>query len=268
MASTHPDFIAAGRPEESLELPIDAVREVCRLLALKPARGRYKVAILDDADDLNDAAANCFLKTLEEPPPSSILILIGTSPEQQLPTIVSRCQVIRFPPLPESLVGELLRQHEGEADVELDRLVRLSGGSPGQARALADPDLWKFRQTLLDGLTKAEIDSVGLSEKWVRFVEEAGKESALQRRRGALVVRLLVEFLHDALRMSLGASLRLAEPGDLEFLKKLVNRVSPEQLMGAINGCLEGDYHIDRRVQLVLILEALVDDISQKVQAQ
>src|SRR5262249_379879 len=109
-AGTHPDLYVASRPEESLELPIDVIRELCRGFALRSARGRGKVAILDDADDLNDAAANSFLKTLEEPPPRSVLILIATSVDGQLPTIVSRCQVIRFPPLPGPVVVELLRE--------------------------------------------------------------------------------------------------------------------------------------------------------------
>jgi DNA polymerase III subunit delta' len=88
-AGTHPDLFVACRPEEKVELPIEAVRELCGNFALKPARGRGKVAIIDDADDLSPAAANCFLKTLEEPPPRSVLLLIGTSPDLQLPTILS-----------------------------------------------------------------------------------------------------------------------------------------------------------------------------------
>ncbi len=75
------------------------IRELCDQFALKPARGLRKVAILDDADDLNEEASNAFLKTLEEPPPGAVLILIGTSAELQLETIVSRCQVVRFDPL-------------------------------------------------------------------------------------------------------------------------------------------------------------------------
>jgi len=62
--------------------------------------GGRKVAIIDDADHLNEEGANCLLKTLEEPPPCSVLILIGTSADKQLPTIRSRCQTIRFSPLP------------------------------------------------------------------------------------------------------------------------------------------------------------------------
>src|SRR5262245_21693826 len=112
-AGTHPDFFASARPEDSPNFPIDVMRELSRHLSLKPVRGRGKVAIVDDADDLDDpitnnAAANAFLKTLEEPPPGSIILLVGTSAERQLPTIRSRCQVVRFAPLPPDVVTQLL----------------------------------------------------------------------------------------------------------------------------------------------------------------
>ena len=71
--ATHPDFIEAAKPEDKHELPISVIRELCDQFALKPARGGRKVAILDDADDLNEEASNAFLKTLEEPPPGALL---------------------------------------------------------------------------------------------------------------------------------------------------------------------------------------------------
>src|SRR5262249_42813443 len=103
-AGTHPDFFTAVRPPEKANLPIEVMHELCRRFSLKSARGRGKIAILEDADDLDDpitgnVAANCFLKTLEEPPPRSVFILVGSSVDRQLPTIVSRCQVVRFRPL-------------------------------------------------------------------------------------------------------------------------------------------------------------------------
>src|SRR5579871_6480633 len=169
-AGTHPDFFTAVRPPESLEFPIALMRELCQSFALKSARGRGKVILIDDADDLNEEAANCFLKTLEEPPPRSVLILIGSTPDRQLQTIVSRCQVIRFAPLPSELVDELL-QAQGIEDAALRaRLVRLGAGSPGLAKELADPALWDFRRELLTGLTKPPIPSVDLSRQWMDFV--------------------------------------------------------------------------------------------------
>src|SRR4029077_6663462 len=107
--NTHPDFFTLNRPEEKNEMPMELVQELCAGFSLKSARGHGKVAVLDDADDLNEESANCFLKTLEEPPLRSVLLLIGTDADRQLPTIVSRCQVVRFHPLAESLIAELLR---------------------------------------------------------------------------------------------------------------------------------------------------------------
>jgi len=69
-AGTHPDLFLAARPDDAVDLPIELVRDLIEHLALKPARGGRKVAILDDADDLTPEAANAFLKTLEEPRPA------------------------------------------------------------------------------------------------------------------------------------------------------------------------------------------------------
>ncbi len=266
-AGNHPDFFVAGRPEDRQELPIDTVRRLCQDLSLKPARGRRKVAILDDADDLNDESANCFLKTLEEPPPGSLLILIGTNLERQLPTIVSRCQVIRFAPLPEALVAEMLRAHGVQDPAQAARLARLAGGSPGKATALADPALWSFRRALLDGLARPPVDVASLGEKWREFVDEAGKESGAQRRRAALALGLLIESLHDALRVKLGGRARLDDAEDTRLLQQLGNAVDAERLLELVDRCLDATLQIERRGQLILVLEALLDAFAQKMPA-
>jgi DNA polymerase-3 subunit delta' len=264
-AGTHLDFFTAVRPPEALEFPIELMRQLCQSFSLKAARGRGKVVLLDDADDLNEEAANCFLKTLEEPPPRSVLILIGSTPDRQLPTIVSRCQVIRFATLSPSLVDDLLRA-QGIEDAELRaRLARLSGGSPGLARELADPALWEFRREMLEGLAHVPLPAVDLSRRWMEFVEEAGKDSATQRRRAQLVLRLMIDFLDDALTLSLNGSPRRTESDDRAGLEAWAQRVEADRLMEALERCLEADRQIDRRVQLVLILEGLMDALSQKM---
>src|SRR5207249_122835 len=93
-AGTHPDLVRLARAADEHDLPIDTVRRAIHDLGFKPDRGRYKIVLVDDADDMNEYAANCFLKCLEEPPPRSVLLLIGTSPERQLHTIRSRCQIV------------------------------------------------------------------------------------------------------------------------------------------------------------------------------
>jgi DNA polymerase-3 subunit delta' len=263
-AGNHPDLFLLGRPEDGNELSIESMRELCRSFVLTSARGRGKVALLDDADDLNDASANCFLKTLEEPPPRSVFILLGTGRERQLPTVLSRCQVVRFAPLPDALVAELVREQVQDPAL-LPRLARLADGSPGQALAFADPALWEFRRGLLEGLAGQQADTVGLARRWMEFVEEAGKELAAQRRRAELILRLLVAALHDALRLSLGGTPRLADPEELRLLRGLADRLTPEQLLGLIDRCLDADEQIGRYVQLVLILEGLLDALGQQI---
>lgn len=259
-ASTHPDFFQVARPEDKQEFPIEVVRQLCADLALKPARGHGKAAILDDADDLNDEAANAFLKTLEEPPPGSVLILLGTSPELQLQTIVSRCQVIRFQPLPAELVAQVLKQHDVEQDI--DRLARLAGGSPGQALALADAALWDFRKKFLLELARPKCNTVALAKQWGQFVEEAGKEAAAQRRRAALTLRFLIDFYDDALRGSVGGATQESEPDLLRAIQQLGQRSDPDRLLEILDRCLEADHQIGRKVQLVLVLEGLMDALA------
>jgi DNA polymerase-3 subunit delta' len=260
-AGTHPDVIFACRPEDKVDFPIDTMREVMEKLALKPARGGYKVAIIDDADDFNSESANCFLKTLEEPPPKSLLILIASDPERQLPTVLSRCQVIRFAPVPIPEVAAFLQEQQIDA-AKAERLARIGGGSPGQALELAESDLWNFRKQFITELAKAKPDSVGLAKKWLAFNEEAGTEAGMQRRRAALMLRLFLEFLEDVLRASTGATLTDVDPEDQPLVEALARRLGPDRVVKLLDRCLDANYQIDRKVQLVLIIEALVDALA------
>src|SRR5262245_7021912 len=262
-ANTHPDFFTVARPEDKNEIPIELMRELCRGFTLKSARGHGKVAVVDDADDLNAESANCFLKTLEEPPPRSVFILVGTSADRQLPTVRSRCQVVRFAPLSEPALLDLVKAQGVDDAKQLRRLARLANGSPGQAMALADPALWKFRQVLLDGLSQPQPDTVGLSSAWVKFVEEAGKDTAQQRPRAALILRLLVEFLKDALAVRTGAARIRGEPEDANLFDAFTRRIPEEQILHMLDRCLEAEVQLDRYVQITLVLEGLLDALGQ-----
>lgn len=261
-AGTHPDLQAVARPEDKNEFPIKIMLELCQAFALKSARGKGKVAILDDADDLNDEAANCFLKTLEEPPPGSIFILVGSGPERQIPTIRSRCQLVRFNPLDVAAMNAWFDQQGISDPAQRVRLAKLSGGSPGQALALTDPELWKFRKQLLEALARPQVDSVALARAWMEFIEEAGKDMAAQRRRCHLVLRLLVAFLEEALARSLGEAKESAGE-DAALLDGFTRRAATDTILAMLDRCLEAEFHLDRYVQLVLAVEGLVDAVTQ-----
>jgi DNA polymerase-3 subunit delta' len=260
-AGTHPDFFTVSRPEESNELPIETMQGLCKNFALKAARGHGKVAILEDADDLNEFSANCFLKTLEEPPPRSTFILIGTGPERQLDTILSRTQIVRFAPLSDEQVAAILDKHG--VTTARQRLVSLAAGSPGQALELADEALWLFRGRLLAGLVTTPVDVMGLTREFVDFVEEAGKEGSLQRRRAMLMLRLLLESLSDALRLTVSGEPRSASTEELPLLAELAQRAGADRIMALTERCLETEAQVGRYVQLSLVLEGLLDGMAR-----
>jgi DNA polymerase-3 subunit delta' len=261
-AGTHPDYFTVRTPADKHELPVETMREFCGSLALKPIRGPRKVGLVEDADDFNEESANCFLKTLEEPPSGSVLILLATTAERQLPTILSRCQVVRFHPLPAAELKAVLAEHGVTDPVRVDRLVRLAGGSPGRALALSDDVLWAFRETLLNAITETKPDPLALAAEWVRFVGEAGKESADQRERGSLTIRVMMDVLEMALRLAVGASAD-GDPVERDKLRRLAERFGPDLLADLLEACAEADYHIDRRVPLPLIIESLTDKLCR-----
>jgi DNA polymerase-3 subunit delta' len=181
----------------------------------------------------------------------------------QLPTIVSRCQVVNFAPLPDEVIADLLRSQGIEDGQLIRRAIRQAGGSPGQALALADADLWQFRRMLVQALAAPQLDSVELARQWLEFLEKAGKESVLQRRRASLTLRLLIDVLSDALRLRIGATVHGAETHELPAMQKLADRIDPDEWQTLLERCLEADVQIDRYVQLVLVIEALTDALGQ-----
>ncbi|HBH60326.1 MAG TPA: DNA polymerase III subunit delta' [Nitrospiraceae bacterium] len=130
----HPDVFLIGPEGDGGQITVQAIRQLEESLSYKPFEGRWKIAIVDEADRLNQSAANAFLQTLEEPSAQSMLILISSRPDLLLPTIRSRCQRISFSPLPVDTMSRLLKERFGDMDDERARLLSvLSGGRLGYA---------------------------------------------------------------------------------------------------------------------------------------
>jgi DNA polymerase-3 subunit delta' len=133
---------------------IEQIRELNRELSFKPISGKYRVSIIHEAEKMTEEASNSFLKTLEEPPSGNIIILMVAEPLDLLPTIVSRCQKVRFRPLPEPIVEKFLKDEMGLNKEDSMLLAKISGGSLGRAIDVHESNLLKVRQDLLSRIMK------------------------------------------------------------------------------------------------------------------
>lgn len=134
----HPDVRVIDEPGSSIK--IDQIRDLQREMALSPFEGRWRVYILCNFQEATPEAANCLLKTLEEPPPKVALILTASQAESLVLTIVSRCQVFNLRPLPVSQVQQALQSHWGIEPRQASLLARLSEGRMGWAIEVSTSD--------------------------------------------------------------------------------------------------------------------------------
>jgi DNA polymerase-3 subunit delta' len=273
VAGTHADFEEVAKPADKSFLPLELLigdkehrmREgLCRNLSLRPMMGGRKVALIDDADFLNAEGANCLLKTLEEPPPRSVLILLATSPARQLPTIRSRCQLIRFRPLPAEVLAELLLARGVVADAAQARqLAEMSQGSLRRAEELIDPGLRDFRGTLLGRLTDPRFDSVDLARLTSAFVDEAGREAPARRQRLRQVVALAIHFYRQMLWISSGGTSGGPATLDSEFRPAAERwRADLTAISDCLERCLETAEQIDRNANQSTLIEGWLDSLA------
>jgi DNA polymerase-3 subunit delta' len=146
---SHPDLMMI-EPEKGL-ITIDSIRNLKRALSRKSFSGGYKVCLIDDADKMNLQAENALLKTLEEPTPDTVIILITAKPYHLLPTVLSRCQHLKFQSLAPFDASELIMA--GVAGVERDDallMASLTGGSPGKAFTLKVEQLKGLRDSWIN----------------------------------------------------------------------------------------------------------------------
>ena len=173
-AGVHPDFLLIS--PEGGQIRIEEIRAINNILSFKPFEGRNKVVIADEADTMNPFAANAFLKTLEEPPKDSLIILISSNPDRLPDTIRSRCSKVNFTPLSHEAcrkVIETVRSQESKdsKDSRLSTLVRLSMGRPGLAASgdLIEERAWFIK--LLKGMLNAEKDGWTSKEEMERWFD-------------------------------------------------------------------------------------------------
>jgi len=255
-AMQHADLTVIQAESEGGTLKVDQVREARRTLTLKPYQSNYRVAIFLRFQEANDNAANALLKTLEEAPSYAVLILTADTPEQLLPTIVSRCEVLRLRPLRiEDVQRELMSR-----GVESDRaklVAHISGGRFGYALRLAENEaLLAWREERLNDLQS--LIAASRVEKFA-YADKLSKDKETMRQ--AILVWL--SYWRDVMLRSAQAATPLINVDrnvEIEDLAGRLNLSSARIVVSGLEAVLE---KMEGNVNPKLLAEVMLLDLPR-----
>jgi DNA polymerase-3 subunit delta' len=264
-AGQFPDLHWYQREEERQQLTVDVIKQFLREISFKPLEADRKVFVVEDADKLNPWSANRLLKILEEPPEASLLLLLALDVRDFLPTILSRCHVIRL----RSLSGEALaRWLEKEHACPPERaryLAHFTMGSPGLAAELAHGEFFEEREWLMN-MTIALMPGEHFAPAEEMFRRAGGSDEGAQDRRETLLrfFDVLDLFYRDVLAAALGdGEATLVNTDRRKDIEVLAKRLTLEQV-GRILGSIEAARRaMSFNANQKLLLENLAFDIAK-----
>lgn len=258
----HPDLSIVQSEQEGMMLKVDQVRELQRGIVLAPFQSRYRVALLLRFQEANPNAQNALLKTLEEAPERAILLLTADTPESLLPTIVSRCEVLRLRPLPLETVQASLRARGIPAE-RAELAAHISGGRPGYAIRLSQDgsELLDQRQEWLEALWD-QMHSSRVKRFQFAAALTASKSSSREDRdavreklRGALLTWL--PFWRDVMLRCAGASSPLTNPDQAERIERVAAGMELSAARGHVAALEDGLARLPN-ANLLLLVETLL----------
>jgi len=259
-AGQHPDLmrleLLAIDPDDGTlkavdTIGIDRVRALTEFVQLTSHRQRAKVAVIAPADRMNAAAANALLKTLEEPPAGTYLVLVADQPGRLPPTIVSRCRKLAAPlPTPGEARAWLAAQGVDKPDLALAQ----AAGAPLSALRHADPGVEAERRAWLDALVQPERLSV---QRLAARIDAGGREE--RKARLAQVLDWLIALTADLARVAAGGAAR-QNPDAAAALDRLAPRVAPIALFRYHRSLLRQRAILAHPLQPRLVVEALLID--------
>ena len=295
---THPDLYWFRKEPDRNDFRIELVTRrdgspanvVTESVTLQPMEAERTVTVIDDAERMNANAANSLLKSLEEPAPHAVLILVCSEVANLPGTILSRCQWVRFRPLPEAFVADRLSEilrREATAAAEDPRadpprsvspdeaayVCRLAGGSIETADRLAGSGLWDLKRELVARLPEMDeavgIDMAGAVDAWARArakaertTRESREETALRRQAVRTALAAVGSALRDAAVVACGGDVALANVDQAAEIGRLADW-GPEALERAVAIQADAQGHISRYVHIELATENALVQISR-----
>lgn len=251
----HKNVIFSEHPDVGAVIPynrnilVDAVRDLEKEANFLPYEAKARFFIIDDADKMNDAASNALLKTLEEPPPTSHIFLISSRPDSLLPTIRSRCQMLRFSPVPSHEIEEFVKEKQALSKAAAALVSRLSQGSIGTALSTDTTRAQAQRDEMLTVLRSA------LREKSLEGLLRASEEvnSAKNKDDFEDYLRMLEMLIHDIWKLLLGARDDSITNADIiDQLKHLAENVETRTLSAWLD-------------EIELLREGFIVNINKKI---
>lgn len=246
-AGTHPDYARIEPEEPGKAIRIDTIRAFIEKGGLTSRAGKYKITIIEPADALNVAAANSLLKTLEEPVPYTLIILISARPGRLPATIRSRCQSFQFAVPDRSMASEWLSSQETAADPDL--LLDLSSGAPLQALALAEPDTLKLRGTMIEdftGIFKGSSDPISIAAQWCKLDQKQ-------------ILRWISSWVIDLIRLKVSSgSGELINSDQTDRLQALSRKLELKQLYNLLDQVYELIRTLGSQLNSQMALEGLL----------
>jgi DNA polymerase-3 subunit delta' len=243
----HPDVLVLEPENQTLK--VDQVRQMQRDLAYRPYEGRRRVCILAASDRMAPNMSNILLKTLEEPPLHTVIILLANNTRLLLPTILSRCQPIHFNPLPIPLVSQWLMKQKALDEKEAHLLASLSEGSPGKAMEIQE----EIRQIPREELLKEWVGLKTLSfEKMDRWIQSL----SLHRENLLLIIEVAKTLLRDLVVVkTLKEGSKLIHPDLLDAMERLAKEWSLSSLLNRIETLHQTILAIRSNANMSLALE-------------
>lgn len=244
----HPD-VRIIAPENG-SIKIEQIRDLKREISYKLYEGRKKVWIIDEADKFGLAAANSILKILEEPPPQTVLILTSQTKEGLLPTILSRCEIIRFFPLPLQEIEKIIAQQLPQDSDKIHILAKLARGSVKEAlHLIKEENTLKIREELLNALWKnMNLEEIfKLAAQWANC-----KEKELQR-----FFDMTLFWFRDILILGQGGEKWLINYDKVEELAREKDKYSVKEIKKIMETIEKARYYLRSNVNQKLVLESL-----------
>lgn len=250
----HADLVIVDAKSEGGTIKVDQIREARRALTFKPYMAKYRVALFLRFQDANDNAANALLKTLEEAPSYAVLILTADNPEQLLPTIVSRCEMLRLKPLPVEVVQGELETRGLETD-HAKLIAHISGGRFGYAlRFVEDSSLLEKREEQLNDLQR--LIAASRVQKFA-YADKLSKDKDSMRH----TILIWQSYWRDVLLRAVQAATPLINVDrnvEIEDLAGRMNLSSTRHIVQGLENALE---RLERNVNPRLLAEVLLLDL-------